>query len=431
VPQWLRQGSARVIKEVRRRADRLGDRGDPSAAHAAQADAAALGSYGYPVGGDADHVVAMAYPDGLEDAPPYSAPAKPTQNHPPYSAVFVATAETVDRDGDVVRVQGVNTDEWERAGAPVFFGHQSHPYPIGSCIDPESGSFDWWPDPDRGLVRCRIHFDTGDPVGRFCARKVSLGLMRAVSVAFVPRRAHRRDAHSSKAGAYHDHPAGAPPGWDFEEADMTELSLVGVGSNPLALLEGAPPAFRKAWTFCKGGRCYAGCHTTGASQAFDKDMESGRGSDIVYEGTPVKGKPDYSVEERDNRDRGRGSQGGSYWVVVDSQGREVEYRGRDRWRSETDAEQVADILNNGPPRLGRRSLREGPGKATADPNGVGPRKPSCSCTAQGKGGTACRCALAAKVRRLKELTERAVLVANARRLLDLVNKARRAGLLGR
>jgi hypothetical protein len=209
-------------------------------------------SHAYPVG---DAAVGMTSPYDAKTDMSYDG-AKP------YSAVFVATAEIVDRDGDIVRVGGIDTENWKAAGAPVFALHQAYPYPIGSCLNPETGKLDWFPDVERGVARCRIHFDMSDPVGRYVAGKVARGVMRAVSVAFVPIRAQRRrDDDYSKAQLHGGH-TGGQTGFDFIESDMTELSIVGVGSNPLALLQGAPPALAKAWKVCKGGRCYTGCGGT-------------------------------------------------------------------------------------------------------------------------------------------------------------------------
>jgi hypothetical protein len=184
-----------------------------------RADAGVNGRFAHPV---SDSDLALANADGLE-----SAGAE--------SAMFVITDAGTDRDGDRVNPQGINFDNWRRAGAPVFFGHQEkNPYPIGSCIHPRTGELCVYPEMDR--VRAEVWFDMSDPQARFIAGKVKRGLLRACSVAFVPLSASRR-GESEKGQVYSNRPVQAPLGWDFHEVDMSELSIVGVGSNPNALLQ--------------------------------------------------------------------------------------------------------------------------------------------------------------------------------------------------
>src|SRR5262245_44932960 len=91
-------------------------------------DGATVGGFAYPT---SETTVGMAVPDGLEEA---------TID----SAVFCITDGSVDRDGDVVNVDGLDFTNYAAAGAPVFFGHQAWLVPIGSCIDPTTGDLDVW-----------------------------------------------------------------------------------------------------------------------------------------------------------------------------------------------------------------------------------------------------------------------------------------------
>jgi hypothetical protein len=176
------------------------------------------------------------------------------------SAVFVITDNSVDSDGDRVNPSGLNTDNWQRAGAPVFWGHQSHPFPIGTCINPITGQLDVWREKNR--VRARVHFDMADPAARFIAGKVQRGFIRACSVCFLPIRAARREG-ADKSELY----GGKGPragGWDFFAVEMRELSIVGVGANPNALLE--HPALAKALQKCYGPGCFTKWCPRGAKQ---------------------------------------------------------------------------------------------------------------------------------------------------------------------
>src|SRR5262249_51225471 len=129
--------------------------------------------------------------------------------------------------------------------------------PIGSVINPRTGRLDLWKEPER--ITATVHFDTDDPAGRFIAGKVQRGICRSCSLAFIPIRAVRRDhgeEHRSwKAEPYQGKPA-VPTGFDYLEVMVSELSIVGVGANPRALLEGAPEGMAKALR-CIGGKCFS------------------------------------------------------------------------------------------------------------------------------------------------------------------------------
>src|SRR5438477_11505407 len=80
--------------------------------------------------------------------------------------------------------------------------------------------------------------------------------MRSVSIAFFPLRASRRD-ESAKAERYGGKPGGMPiNGMDFWETAVTEVSVVGCGANPNALLQHAPAGVAKALG-CTGAGCFS------------------------------------------------------------------------------------------------------------------------------------------------------------------------------
>jgi hypothetical protein len=200
----------------------------------------AVGKYAIPLGSD----LAMVNTDALTEATDRS-------------AVFCITDNSVDRDGDRVNPLGVRLDQYRRSGAPVYFGHApssngGHPYPIGSCINPVTKSFDVWPEQDR--ITARIHFDVdGDAVARFIARKVALRQLSCVSIAFIPLRATHRDS-AMKAQPW-QRPDRNPAGFDYHETELTELSVVQIPSNKNAILLDAPPAVAKALRRCFGPNC--------------------------------------------------------------------------------------------------------------------------------------------------------------------------------
>jgi hypothetical protein len=197
----------------------------------------------------------------------------------PASAVFCISDPTIpaDRDGDWVNTEGLHFDNYKKAGAPVFFDHQKNPYPIGSSIDPDTGKLDIWTD-SKGRLLARVHFDMHDPTAKFIAGKVHRGFLKGASVAFLPISASPKSERSNLMPRQ---------GHNFMEADVTEWSICGIGSNPNAVLADAPEAVRKQlypgwppyerltmrdrlrakvnrfWIACTVNRLYEHCKSTG------------------------------------------------------------------------------------------------------------------------------------------------------------------------
>ncbi len=177
-------------------------------------------------------------------------------------AVFTVTTADIDRDGDVVLPLGIQTRNYARN--PVwFFGHQSHPHPIGRCVGPDR-RLAWWASDEIAKAGCL--FDAADPDAMFVCDKVKRGFLNATSIAFVPIKARRRDG-ASKA---HQHHGDGPVvgGWLFEAVDLTEISIVGVPSNAGAIRDSLDrekafisPALQKAlapYAAAAKGRSFSG-----------------------------------------------------------------------------------------------------------------------------------------------------------------------------
>jgi hypothetical protein len=211
-----------LLHEITRRADQLDAQGDLD--HTL--------NFAFPLPSSRS-AVGMASVDGLADSTTSSA------------TFCISDASVIDRDGDWVNVRGLDLSQWASAGAPVFWDHQRHPFPIGSSLNPQTGQLEAWLDGDR--LMATVYFDLEDPFASHVARKVHRGLCRSASCAFVPTEANRRGER--KARPYEQTMSGT--GFEFHRAALTEWSVVGIGSNQLALLEGAPEPFRKC----------LGCHT--------------------------------------------------------------------------------------------------------------------------------------------------------------------------
>ena len=143
---------------------------------------------------------------------------------------YVVTTDEEDRDGDIVRPMGAHLKNY-RDNPIVFFGHQEKPIPIGVCRSPD-GTITVYPENHRMVAA--IYFDRADPDADFIYGKCQRKILNATSIAFVPVEAWRRD-DIQKARSSTQSSAGAPPGWYFNQWDFTELSVVGVPSNPKAV----------------------------------------------------------------------------------------------------------------------------------------------------------------------------------------------------
>ena len=215
---------------------------------------------------------------------------------------YVITTDEEDRDGDVVRPIGAHLGNY-RLNPLVFFGHQEKPVPIGVCRSPDG---ELTVRPEERWALATIHFDLPDPDAAFIHDKCKRKILNATSIAFVPIEAWRRD-DVRKARTHSDQSA---PGWYFNQWDMTELSVVGVPSNPKAVglekdLMGAcrdvfdrergfmSPQLRKAWRpyAAQAKGCWGGwCPLPGE----EKDIGGGVVLKAVVGGRDVPTGPDPS-----------------------------------------------------------------------------------------------------------------------------------------
>lgn len=143
---------------------------------------------------------------------------------------FIASAESADRMGDVIRVAGWRFENF--AKNPVAcWGHATEKHPIGTVSD--------WTKGRAGDVRVLkesiTYFDAdvsaeAEQTMRIVDAMSALGLQPAVSVGFLPLKA--RMPTEDEARQY------GMPGWGvmFEEQDQLELSNVTVPAHPDALL---------------------------------------------------------------------------------------------------------------------------------------------------------------------------------------------------
>lgn len=132
-----------------------------------------------------------------------------------YTAEFTATTGEVDRHGDKIDVAG-----WQFARFlqnPILaWQHDYSVPPIGKILSLTQ-------ETDRILAR--VQFDSEDPFARKIFAKVQAGFLNAVSVGFIPL---SWEWSKDKDREY---------GWDISQAELLEISIVGIPANASALID--------------------------------------------------------------------------------------------------------------------------------------------------------------------------------------------------
>lgn len=159
------------------------------------------------------------------------------------SVDHVASDETPDRMGDIIRVAGWDLTNFK--ANPMLLWMHDHNHPIGRVTSAKKGKTD---DGKRALLTtARLHDDDksiGGLSNDVLLRLVQDGDLPAVSVGFQPLASHRPESEDErvKLGL-------GPWGVVYEASDLLELSVVSIGANPNALkrsLESAVAAKRLA-----------------------------------------------------------------------------------------------------------------------------------------------------------------------------------------
>ena len=139
---------------------------------------------------------------------------------------YVASDETVDRMGDIIRVKG-----WElarfRRNPVALFGHDSRKFPVGTVSDMVKGEHNGSP----ALLETIDYAEEGtDPVCDTLWKLIDQGVIRAVSVGFIPMKTSWVDdpEERKKLGL-------GPWGVVYEKQEQIELSNCSIPANPNAL----------------------------------------------------------------------------------------------------------------------------------------------------------------------------------------------------
>mgnify|MGYP000417336445 FL=1 len=152
------------------------------------------------------------------------------------SVDHVASDETPDRMGDIIRVAGWDLTDFKNN--PMLLWMHNHEHPIGRVLSAKKGKAD---DGRKALLTTsRIHEDDkslGGLSNEVLLRMVQDGDLPAVSVGFQPLETYRPESEEEriKLGL-------GPWGVVFPAASLLELSVVAIGANQNALKRGLEKA---------------------------------------------------------------------------------------------------------------------------------------------------------------------------------------------
>lgn len=129
---------------------------------------------------------------------------------------FVASDESVDRYGDVVRAAGWELGEF-RQNPVLLWGHDSSEPPIGTVDDIRV-------EGKQLIAETSFASDDANPFAGKIRRLVEAGIVKAVSVGFLPIKMKQRTGEK-----------GEFLGYEFIKQSLMELSVVSVPANPNAV----------------------------------------------------------------------------------------------------------------------------------------------------------------------------------------------------
>lgn len=136
---------------------------------------------------------------------------------------FIASLEKTDRDGDIIRVAGIDMTEYMQN--PVFlWGHDDRECPIGKCTGYNVEEINGVP----ALVVDVEMAETED--GAEAAYLYANGFLNAVSVRIMPGRAPGDMVPITGPAE------GSITGWDIKRSIMLEISAVTIPANAGALI---------------------------------------------------------------------------------------------------------------------------------------------------------------------------------------------------
>lgn len=142
------------------------------------------------------------------------------------TAVVIASDETIDSYGEVIDAKSWQLERFRSAGAPVLFAHDSRSLPIGvaESVEVRDG---------RLIAKIRFASAEANPVADQAWRLAKEGILRGVSVGFVPGRERVEKRNGLDVTVLYD-------------SELREISLTPVQANPGAKVLEVKAASREA-----------------------------------------------------------------------------------------------------------------------------------------------------------------------------------------
>jgi len=144
---------------------------------------------------------------------------------------FRASTPAIDRHGTIVKPMGIKTENFVKAGAPFLWGHDSTGGFLGTPnIENVLGNVVDMAKTEEAFD-ISVEFSRFNPKADIAYKRVKAGELRAVSISFIPLKAHNEERLVTVDGEEQKIVVKV-----FDESDLLEVSLVPVPSNPEAVV---------------------------------------------------------------------------------------------------------------------------------------------------------------------------------------------------
>jgi len=130
--------------------------------------------------------------------------------------IAIASKETTDRDGDIVRVDGIDIKEYKK-NPVVLFAHDHSSLPIARATK-------IWKDNKNLMVKMQFTTPEENSVGDTVYKLIKGDYLKTLSIGFRPN--WDTAVRMEKTG-----------GWDFKDSNLYEISIVPVPANANATVQ--------------------------------------------------------------------------------------------------------------------------------------------------------------------------------------------------
>jgi len=130
--------------------------------------------------------------------------------------VAIASSEKIDRDGDIVRVDGINIKEYKK-NPVVMFAHDHSSLPIAKATR-------IWKEDKNLMVKMQFTTPEENSMGDTVYKLIKGDYLKSLSIGFKPN--WDTAVRNEKVG-----------GWDFKDSDLYEISIVPIPANAAAVVQ--------------------------------------------------------------------------------------------------------------------------------------------------------------------------------------------------